>query len=600
MARSVVVVLFLVLHAMAAWAVPPLKDHYSPYLAMHADDPVRWRLWGEEVLQQARRENKLIFVSSGYFACHWCHVMQQESFRNEAVAALLNRHTIPVKVDRELSPELDSALFDFVERTRGTAGWPLNVFLTPQGHPLVGIVYLAPEEFFRFVEQLEQRWEAEGELLAQLARQAAEPVAQSQPDAHRLDWALLSKAFRYRLGQTIEQQGDFLAGGLGDGAKFPNVPLLEALLRQRDIDGELRAFMVLTLEQMGKQGLHDHLAGGFFRYTVDPSWQQPHFEKMLYDNALLARLFLHASRELDHPAWREVAMDTLDFMLSEMWHKEGAFIASLSAVDEAGDEGGYYLWTREQLQGVLGMERYRLVNLAWTFHSADEWQGRLLPIPSGESIADRTDLPMDEVSEQLRKAKRMLLDARQQRTLPRDEKRLAGWNGLALSALSEVFDADVRYRQAGQVVRDYLHSLWDGERLWRAKGHPGVLDDYVYVAQGLLAWAEVSKDRQSRDLAERLVESARQRFHDQGGWYRGAGEGVRALSPATPLIADGALPSPAALWAALNRKLGRKVPLQETLLSGPDALLASPLLYPSYLEELEQMAQSVRFTPHDE
>jgi len=580
-------------------ASSPLTRHFSPYLAMHADDPVSWRLWSDDVLQEARRENKLIFISSGYFACHWCHVMQRESFHNEAIATVLNRIAIPVKVDRELTPELDAALIDFVEQTRGAAGWPLNVFLTPQGYPLVGTVYLPPDDFLAFVERLEQRWIQEGELLAQLARRAAQQKFKRMPKGKGISVSQLRERLRERLSEAIQQQGDFLAGGLDDGAKFPNVPLLETLLFQVERDESLKAFTVLTLEQIAGQGLHDHIGGGFFRYTVDPNWQQPHFEKMLYDNALLARLYLHASKALKMPAWRALALQTIDFMLHEMWHREGAFIASLSAVDEAGVEGGYYLWTHNQLQAVLGEQRYRLVNVAWGFHGAVEWGEGLLPIPSlsEQEIAVLLGKPVIEIGKQLLDARQAMMRERQRRSIPRDEKRLAGWNGLALSALSEVLDAGTGYRQSGRAVRNYLHSLWDGEQLWRMRvqeeknGIPGTLEDYVYVAQGLLDWTYASDDRQSRELAEKLVRSAWQRFHGERGWYRGEGEAIRVFSPESPMLSDGPLPSPSALWVRLNRKLGEQVPIRETLLADPETLLDKALHYPSYLVELELVAQ---------
>ena len=591
--------IFLVLPGMVAGASSPLAGHLSPYLAMHADDPVKWQLWSDEVLQLAQRENKLIFISSGYFACHWCHVMQQESFRNEVVATLLNRITIPVKVDRELNPDLDAALIEFVERTRGAAGWPLNVFLTPQGYPLVGTVYLPPDGFMQFIERLEQRWLTEDELLSQLARRAAEQESKRLPNGSVSSVTQLSQKLRNHLSEAIQQQGDYLVGGLGDGAKFPEVPLLEALLLQAEHDESLRTFAVLTLEQMASQGLRDHLGGGFFRYTVDPNWQEPHFEKMLYDNALLARLYWHAAKTLDMRAYRDLALQTIDFMLREMWHEKGAFIASLSSIDEAGVEGGYYLWTHAQLQAVLDVQRYRLMNVAWTFHAASDWGGALLPLPSlsGQEVAERLGLSLAEVSVQLQGARQALLRQRQHRSLPRDEMRIAGWNGLALSALSEVVTVDGRYRQAGREVRDYLHSLWDGEQLWRMraleekKGIPGTLGDYVYVAQGLFDWSDVSDDRQSRELAARLLGIAWQRFHGERGWYRGEGEAIRAFSPASPTLSDGPLPSPSALWVRLNRMLGTKPPLRETLLADPDALLRKPLNYPSYLVELEQEAK---------
>ena len=592
--------ILLVLPGIAGGAASPLAGHLSPYLAMHANDPVQWRLWDDAVLRQARRENKLIFVSSGYFSCHWCHVMQRESFHNEAIAALLNRVTIPVKIDRELSPGLDSALLAFVERTRGAAGWPLNVFLTPEGYPLVGTVYLPPDGFVGFVEKLEQRWNSESEQLAGLARRAAQQESKRRPGTSALGPSELRDALGERFRQAVRQQGDHLAGGRGDGAKFPDTPLLEALLLQPH-DESLKTFTLLTLEQMASQGLRDHLGGGFFRYTVDPNWQQPHFEKMLSDNAQLVSLYLHAAKQMGSLAYRELALQTLDFMLREMWHPDGAFITGLSAVDEAGAEGGHYLWTHEQLRAVLTDRQYQLVSIAWVFHGAPEWMGGVLPIPglSAEEVAERTALPVAEIEKHLLDARQRLLWAREQRSLPRDDKRLAGWNGLALSALSEVREVKQRYFQAGVAVRDYLHTLWDGERLWRIRaqggrgGIPGALEDYVYAAQGLLDWANATGDRRSRELVTALVTNGWQRFHDEYGWHRGEGEAIRQLSSASPMLEDGQLPSASALWLRLNRLLGEQAPVKQewyrtTLLADPERVLAEPLRYPSYLLELEQ------------
>ena len=586
----------LILPGIAAGARGPLADNISPYLDMHADDPVQWRLWSDEVLQQARRENKLIFISSGYFACHWCHVMQRESFRNEAVAALLNQMTIPVKIDRELLPELDAALVAFVEQTRGAAGWPLNVFLTPEGYPLVGTVYLSPDEFVAFVEKLKQRWNSDSEMLAGLARRAAKQELKPLPRASVIPLPKLMAALRHRFSEAIRLQGDFLEGGVGDGAKFPETPLLEALLDQSASDETFKAITILTLEQMSSQGLRDHLGGGFFRYTVDPGWQQPHFEKMLYDNAQLARLYLRAAKVLKSPAYRDTALETLDFMLREMWHRDGAFIASLSAVDEVGVEGGYYLWTHEQLQAELSEQQYRMLNIAWSFHGTAEWEAGLLALPllSAQEVAERLTMPLATVQQQLRDVMQTLLRVRQQRSLPRDEKRLAGWNGLALSALSEAINAKTQYRRAGKVVRDYLHTLWDGKRLWRlhaVDGIPGALEDYVYVAQGLLDWASASGDRDSHELAVKLVDVAWQRFHDERGWHRGEGEAVRLFSRPSAMLGDEQLPSASALWLRLNRMLGRQAPIGQSMIVEAELLLAEPLRYPSYLVEMEQLTR---------
>ncbi|MDH3451434.1 MAG: DUF255 domain-containing protein, partial [Gammaproteobacteria bacterium] len=261
-----------------------LRGNRSPYLAMHGDDPVAWREWGLPALQEARRSGRLLFVTSGYFTCYWCHVMQRESFLDKEVASTLNDNFIPVVVDRELLPALDARLIDFVERTRGAAGWPLNVLITPQGYPLVGITYLPRDTFLQFLHNVRQRWAAERDELSALAKHAAEQIRQQRSAAAEDPSA---KTLLSAMRRQLESVADDLNGGFGQQNKFPMTPQLFALLRIYAATGDpaLGEFLSLTLERMAYRGLNDVIGGGFFRYTVDPDWREPHFEKMLYDNA---------------------------------------------------------------------------------------------------------------------------------------------------------------------------------------------------------------------------------------------------------------------------------------------------------------------------
>ena len=276
-------------------ANPALADDPSPYLRLHAQDPVHWRRWEASAIEDARSTGKLLFVSIGYFSCHWCHVMQRESFSSERIAKVLNAGFIPVKIDRELEPALDDYLNTFVQATRGYSGWPLNVFLTPDGHPLVGTVYMPPEQFHLLLARITSAWK---ESRAELEKGAAEAAAYLQSSNREVVAITLDRPHVDRvLAEFVRQArsaADERAGGFGTESKFPSVPQLRALLvaQAATQDPELAAFLELTLGRMAERGLRDHLGGGFFRYATDPEWLKPHFEKMLYDNALLADLYL--------------------------------------------------------------------------------------------------------------------------------------------------------------------------------------------------------------------------------------------------------------------------------------------------------------------
>jgi uncharacterized protein YyaL (SSP411 family) len=547
-----------------AGLVNRLADHPSPYLAMHGADPVHWQDWGPEVLELARAQNKILFVSSGYFACHWCHVMQQESYRDPAVAALLNTHFIPVKVDRELQPALDAHLIDFVERTRGSAGWPLNVFLTPVGHPLLGLTYASRNDFHRLLVRLGGAWESQREQLQEMARAASRELVAGrsrEPAEGPLDADRLSEELK-RQALSI---ADELQGGFGQQSRFPMAPQLMALLalQAHEPDARLAAFLTSTLDQMAGQGMHDLLAGGFFRYTVDPGWQIPHFEKMLYNQAQNTLLFLRAAALLNRPELRQVARLTLDFVIREMAAPAGGFIASLSAVDEKGVEGGAYLWTEEQLAGVLDAREMRLAGLLWGMTGAPNNEGGYLPVKrtAAAQAAVEMGIPPGEAEDLTERMRAKLRLSRATRAVPRDDKTLAAWNGLMLSALCagvSAFGDD--YRPAAGSLRDFIvQRLWDGDKLSRsvgprgAMGTPG-LEDYAFVAAGLADWAKVSGSAADRKLAERLVLIAWERFYDQG--WRSSDQVPVPGIPAEPALPDSPLPSASAALIRLTGELG--------------------------------------------
>jgi uncharacterized protein YyaL (SSP411 family) len=508
-----------------------LKNHPSPYLALHGNDPVDWQDWGAHVIERARRENKLIFVSSGYFSCHWCHVMQRESFSDPQVAARLNTMAISVKIDRELQPALDSWLIHFTETTSGQAGWPLNVFLTPDGYPLLGMTYLPKDNFYSMLGELNDLWKEDQDQLEATALAAFESI-QPKASVHsgKLPQAGMDKALAELLIRQALEYGDEIAGGFGDQNKFPMSPQLNALVEIQAAfpDEQLASFLRLTLDQMAQLGLRDHVGGGFFRYTVDPAWDIPHFEKMLYDNAQLASVYIKAARVLNEPRYLEVALDTLNFVLTDMQDPSGAYVASLSAVDDKDIEGGYYLWQVDELQSFMTRDEFEVVRAIWGTSGAPYLEAghHLKFVAKPDDVAGQMNIPVSEINSRLEQSRLKLLKQRQQRKLPVDNKVLAAWNGLLLTSLSQAVSTtdNPRYRTAADKLYQVLSTqFWNGEQLSRFlhNGRPGgrvSLADYAYVSQGIAAWAAASGDTQAWSIARQIALAGLQRFHNPQGW----------------------------------------------------------------------------------
>lgn len=569
--RSVIVLLLIGLLPMAQAGQATgkaeknaLYEHPSPYLALHGRDPVRWQEWNEKTVAQARAQNKLLFVSSGYFSCHWCHVMQRESFQNAQIAALLNEHFVPVKVDRELDSALDAKLIDFVERTQGISGWPLNVFVTPAGYPLVGMVYVPPDNFQSIVKKLHVQWQQDSESLKKLASAASEELSSAKVSSSGKLPAGLAKELGRRFAAQATEYADDLQGGFGQENKFPSVPQLMTLLELPD--PARRQFLNLTLQQMASLGLRDQLQGGFYRYVVDPAWHIPHFEKMLYDNALLASLYYRAATALQLPAYRAVADDTLDFMMRELAVKDGAFIASLSAIDDKGIEGGYYVWHEQDLQRILTPDEMRVVQLFWNVQGPPELDDghHLIQMRSPVDIGARLQLDVGKVEALIESARDKLRNVREKRQLPRDHKILSAWNGLALAALVDGAHAagQSRYKQAADRLFAYLHDrMWDGQQLQRAvhEGRSlgaGNLEDYAYVAHGVLAYWQLTQDEKAGRWLQELLTQAWERFYTKQGWLL-AQDMLLQYGQGTTLISDGPMPSPAAVLIDTSYRFAR-------------------------------------------
>lgn len=556
-----------------SWYVTPctanqLAGNESPYLAMHGHDPVDWVTWSGDVLKRARQQHRLIFVSIGYYSCYWCHVMQRESYSNKQIATLLNNGFIPVKVDRELNPALDAYLNDFVSRTRGYSGWPLNVVLTPAGNPLIGFVYLPPDRLQSVLQKLQQQWRKSPDYFNQVAARAA---AEMKAEQRTVDSPLTSadvKQYEEILVKQALKLGDDMSGGFGEQNKFPMVPQLNSLLTvyQKIPQPALKQLLTITLDNMASQGLRDHLGGGFFRYTVDPDWQTPHFEKMLYDNALLASLYLRAAAILKQPSYEKIGRETLDFMISKMTGASDAMVASFSASDEKNIEGAYYLWEEVTLKKLLNANELKVMQIVWGLKGEKTLEAGLLPRETATLNEAAKSLAMspEDAKKYFKSAREKMLKARSRRTLLIDGKYLAAWNGLALSALVEgaKIENSNAYRQAAKRIRDYLVTeLWDGKRLLRAKGRTtklgqASLQDYAFVAQGLLDWAKLNHDQQDIQLVKRISEDAWSRFHDKTGWKL-SDQTLISAGHSVSIMDEGPLPSPSAVMMRVSMELAR-------------------------------------------
>lgn len=592
---AVVILLLTLLWPVAADAAEltnRLTRHPSPYLALHGSDPVAWQEWNADTLARARRENKLLFVSVGYFACHWCHVMQRESYRDPQIAALLNRDFIPVKVDRELNSGFDDALQTFSARLNGIAGWPLNAFVTPEGFPAFVMLYAPPDDVRTLLTRLAARWAAEPDEIRRLARQAAPPPA-PPPASAPLSAARTARAWsRFMAG--VWQEADTLHGGFGQVAKFPMAPQLHALLERqaRQPDARLADYLRLTFDQMAARGLRDHLGGGFFRYTIDPGWDTPHFEKMLYDNAQLALLYQRAANVLRQPQYREIARGTLDFMQDTLLEPGGGYASSTSAVDDTGREGATYLWEREQLKQALPPAVYAAAWRVWQLDAARSFEGGYLPAEYRTPTADERRLLAD--------AARILDPIRRARSLPRDDKLNAGLNGLALSAFSQAIRLDPGYRQpADRLQRFLLARLIRNGRLIKAMARGQIvpqaeLEDYAYLVQGLLDHAEATGNRQSRARARQLARTAWQTFASETGWKREA-HPLLATAQREPALADGALYSPSEVLVLASLRLqdsGLERLARRAAAWRVPAMERDPYAYPTRLRVLLQAQRS--------
>jgi uncharacterized protein YyaL (SSP411 family) len=515
-----------------------LAHELSPYLLQHAHNPVDWYPWGTEAFARAKAEEKPVFLSIGYSSCHWCHVMERESFENAEIAAILNEQFISIKVDREERPDIDSIYMQAVQMMTGRGGWPMSVFLTPEGGPFYAGTYFPPDDrhgmpgFRRVLASVSEAYRARRKDVVSAAEEVTRAVSgslQAQAPANLNHEAL------DRCAARLASNYDPVYGGFGGAPKFPPSMGLDFLMQadaRQSVStagattSELREIVVNTLMRMARGGMYDQIGGGFHRYSVDARWLVPHFEKMLYDNALLARLYTRAWQWTREPFFARIANEVLGWVTREMTSPEGGFYSSLDA-DSDGEEGKFYVWSRDEVIAAMGDEEGRVFCALYDITERGNWEGKNIPnVPRDfEVVAADQGLSLEVLADIAARGKCRLYGVRSQRVWPaRDNKVLAAWNAWMLAAFAEAalaFDRD-DYREVVRRNADLLLSRIDGEgRLTRHAKIAGLLEDYAGVAWALALAFEAVHDRRYLDASRGLADQILDRFGDaeNGGFF---------------------------------------------------------------------------------
>jgi uncharacterized protein YyaL (SSP411 family) len=544
-----------------------LINETSPYLLQHAHNPVDWYPWGEEAFAKARNEDKPVLLSIGYSACHWCHVMEHESFEDEATAALMNEGFVSIKVDREERPDLDQIYMAAVQGLTGRGGWPMTVFLTPDGKPFYGGTYYPPEDrmgmpgFRRVLQSISDAYGRDrGQIDLQASRITAfvqEQTLLSAP-ADTLEASILDDAFG-----ALAKQFDAQRGGFGGAPKFPQPMALDFLLHFHHRTGGRPALDMVehTLQRMAAGGIYDQIGGGFHRYAVDDRWLVPHFEKMLYDNALLARCYLHAYQVTENDAYRRIVEDTLDYVRREMQHGEGGFFSTQDA-DSEGEEGKYYVWTPAEIEAAVGSADDAAIAAGfYGVRPEGNFEGKTILTVSADpdAVASRHGISRGELDEIVGRARQRMLQTRGTRVPPaRDDKILSGWNGLMLRTFAEaarVLRRPEDLAAAEANARFLTTQMWRDGTLYRVHKDgqtrvPGFLEDYAGVADGLLTLYQTTFDKTWLRPARDLVDVMTRRFWDEdtGAFFDTAAD-AESLVARPRDIWDNATPSGTSLAA---------------------------------------------------
>jgi uncharacterized protein YyaL (SSP411 family) len=573
-----------------------LSNETSPYLLQHQHNPVDWYPWGDEALKKAKDENKPIFLSIGYSACHWCHVMEHESFENEEIAAILNEHFVSIKVDREERPDLDEIYMTAVQILTGSGGWPMSVFLTPDLKPFYGGTYYPPTDMHQrpgFKTVLLSLVAAWTDKRAEIDKSAVEitgyieKYTKQETVAGKLSLDLVTIAAKDLAGSF-----DTNYGGFGGAPKFPSAPSIALLLREyaRTKNEKLLHAATFTLRKMYQGGMYDHLGGGFHRYSVDAQWLVPHFEKMLYDNAQLAQVYLEAYQLTKDPLYKRVVEEIFEYQLRDMTDPQGGFHSTENA-DSEGEEGKFYVWTEDEIIKALGQDdgnlfcQYYSVRSRGNFSSHEAYhEGKnILHISRApETIAKDNGLALAELEAKLKILRGKLMEVRDKRIRPSlDDKVLASWNGLMISAMAQGYQVlgDARYLAAAQKSADFVLGtmMKDGVlmRTYReGKAHvPAYLDDYAFMLNALVDLYEASFDIKWIDAANTLANAMVERFWDDASnsfYFSPAGQAD--LLVRTKPTYDGAEPSGNSMAALGLSRLAKLTANTELLTKATDLL----------------------------
>ena len=520
-----------------------LAQEKSPYLLQHAHNPVNWFAWGDEAFAKAKAENKPIFLSIGYSTCHWCHVMERESFEDEKVGAFLNENFVSIKVDREERPDVDKIYMTFVQSTTGGGGWPLNVFLTPDRKPFFGGTYFPPDNrygrgsFLSVLHQIVNVWKEPGMDVAASADEIHARLELATTSTNTSNILLTAEVMR-RAGLLFKEAFDPKHGGFGGAPKFPqpSMPILLLRYAQRFHDEEAKQMVLMTCDKMAAGGIHDQLGGGFARYSVDAQWLVPHFEKMLYDNAQLAQLYLDAYVVSANARHAEVVRDILDYVLRDMTHSDGGFYSAEDA-DSEGHEGKFYCWTHDELSKLLTPEEFNVAARYFGITKEGNFVDHSHPQPlAGQNVLSVTQSNVPAADQSLlAAAKSKMLVVRAQCIRPHlDDKVLASWNGLMLGAFARAYAVlgEEKFRAAAEKNLAFIQSkLWDAKsktlfHRWREGERDNVqlLEAYAFQLDGVIQLYEATLDPKHLDFAIALAEAMIARFYDpeNGGFWQSA------------------------------------------------------------------------------
>ena len=560
-------VIFLTLSSCNAQQKPMSVKHYpytnhlihesSPYLLEHAHNPVNWYPWGKEAFEKARKENKLVLVSIGYAACHWCHVMEKESFENVEVAKLMNDNFICIKVDREQRPDVDHQYMDAVQLLTGRGGWPLNCFALPDGRPVWGGTYFNRKQWISVLTQLSHLYKTEPQKLVQQAEQITQGIRQNNLLHLSTENQVFKKADVETALANWRHHFDMKWGGNSGAPKFPMPSTYRFLLNEYYHNGNksLLQYVTLSLNKMAHGGIYDQLGGGFARYSTDSRWKVPHFEKMLYDNGQLLQLYAEAYRLTHRQLYRHVVYQTAEFLKRELLSPQGGFYASLDA-DSDGGEGNFYIWTKKETDSLLGKDA-PLFDAYYSITTSGNWEaGKNVLFVQKElkKVATTFNLTQQEAAEKLATARRKLFEVRSHRPRPKtDTKIITSWNALTISGLLSAYGAfdDSGFLEmaenTGNFIRTYRMEA-DG-KLWRDQRNkkekvPAFLDDYAFTAQAFFDLYRYTFDERWLLSAHQVIRYVQLHFYDKatGMFLYAAGEEGPAIQPKTE-ITDNVIPS---------------------------------------------------------